>query len=119
LYGVGLPGGMATHVVVPAYCLYRLPASVDYELGALAEPLAVTVHALRLANVGPDSTVLVLGAGTIGQMTIAAARHLGGAGRPVACRFSAVIQRLWWPAALPLTIALACGQELPGDFHNR
>jgi len=77
LYGVGLPGGMATHVVVPAYCLYRLPASVDYELGALAEPLAVTVHALRLADVGPDSTVLVLGAGTIGQMTIAAARHLG------------------------------------------
>lgn len=77
LYGVGLPGGMASHVTVPAYCLYRLPASVDYELGALAEPLAVTVHALRLANVGPDSTVLVLGAGTIGQLTIAAARHLG------------------------------------------
>jgi len=77
LYGVGLPGGMATHIVVPAYCLYRLPAEVDFELGALAEPLAVTVHALRLANAGPDSTVLVLGAGTIGQMTVAAARHLG------------------------------------------
>jgi len=77
LYGVGLPGGMASHVVVPAYCLYKLPPTVDYELGALAEPLAVTVHALRLANVGPDSTVLVLGAGTIGQMTVAAARHLG------------------------------------------
>jgi 2-desacetyl-2-hydroxyethyl bacteriochlorophyllide A dehydrogenase len=77
LYGVGLPGGMASHVVVPAYCLYRLPPSVDYELGALAEPLAVTVHALRLANVGADSTVLVLGAGTIGQLTVAAARHLG------------------------------------------
>lgn len=77
LYGVGLPGGMASHVTVPAYCLYRLPSAVDFELGALAEPLAVTVHALRLANVGTDSTVLVLGAGTIGQMTIAAARHLG------------------------------------------
>lgn len=77
LYGVGLPGGMATHIVVPAYCVYRLPAAVDFELGALAEPLAVTVHALRLANVGSDSTVLVLGAGTIGQMTVAAARHLG------------------------------------------
>jgi 2-desacetyl-2-hydroxyethyl bacteriochlorophyllide A dehydrogenase len=77
LFGVGLPGGMATHIVVPAYCLYRLPTGVDYELGALAEPLAVTVHALRLANVGPDSAVLVLGAGTIGQLTVVAARHLG------------------------------------------
>jgi L-iditol 2-dehydrogenase len=77
LYGVGLPGGMATHVNVPAYCLYRLPAVVDYELGALTEPLAVTVHALRLAGVGEESTVLVLGAGTIGQLTIVAAHHLG------------------------------------------
>jgi 2-desacetyl-2-hydroxyethyl bacteriochlorophyllide A dehydrogenase len=77
LCGVMLPGGMASHVMVPDYCLHRLPEIVDDTVGALAEPLAVAVHALRLARAGADSSVLVLGAGTIGLMTVAAARHLG------------------------------------------
>lgn len=75
--GLTAHGGMATSLVVPAYTLFALPASVDFELGALAEPTAVTVHALRLANVGSGSRVLILGAGTIGLLTAAAARHLG------------------------------------------
>lgn len=75
--GITAAGGMASSLVVPAYSLFPLPASIDFELGALAEPTAVTVHALRLANVGPGSRVLVLGAGTIGLLTAAAARHLG------------------------------------------
>jgi 2-desacetyl-2-hydroxyethyl bacteriochlorophyllide A dehydrogenase len=76
-HGVTLPGGMATSVVVPAYTLFKLPAAVDFELGALTEPTAVTVHALRLGGVKKGSRVLVLGAGTIGQLAAASARHLG------------------------------------------
>jgi (R,R)-butanediol dehydrogenase/meso-butanediol dehydrogenase/diacetyl reductase/L-iditol 2-dehydrogenase len=76
-HGVTLPGGMATSLVVPSYTLFRLPAAVDFELGALTEPMAVTVHALRLAGVGKGSSVLVLGAGTIGQLAAVAAGHLG------------------------------------------
>lgn len=79
LFGVTLPGGMATSLVVPAHCLFRLPAAVDFELGALTEPLAVAVHALRLAGVGDGSTVLVLGAGTVGQLACVAAHRLGAA----------------------------------------
>jgi 2-desacetyl-2-hydroxyethyl bacteriochlorophyllide A dehydrogenase len=77
LGGVTFPGGMASHLVVPSYTLYRLPAAVDFELGALAEPTAVVVHALRLAGATQGSRVLVLGAGTIGQLAAVAARQLG------------------------------------------
>ena len=87
LFSVTLPGGMATHMVVPAYCLYRLPANVDFELGALSEPLAVAVHALRLGGVTKDTPVLVLGAGTIGLMSVAAARHLGAGPIGVTARY--------------------------------
>ncbi len=75
--GVTLPGGMAGSVVVPAYTLFPLPSAVDFELGALAEPTAVVVHALRLGGVRKGARVLVLGAGTIGLLAAASARHLG------------------------------------------
>jgi len=76
LFGTHAPGGMAERMVTPAYCLYPLPDDVGLELGALTEPLAVAVHAARLAGVGPESSVLVLGAGTIGLLTVAACKHL-------------------------------------------
>jgi (R,R)-butanediol dehydrogenase / meso-butanediol dehydrogenase / diacetyl reductase len=77
LFGVGAPGGMASHVHVPDYALFPLPSSLDFELGALAEPMAVTIHAARLGGIKRGSRVLVLGAGTIGLVAAAAARHLG------------------------------------------
>ncbi|MFT4571990.1 MAG: 2-desacetyl-2-hydroxyethyl bacteriochlorophyllide A dehydrogenase [Hyphomicrobiaceae bacterium] len=77
LLGVSLPGGMADSVIAPAGSIYQLPQSVDLEIGALAEPTAVAVHAARLGGVGPGSSVLVLGSGTIGLLAAAAARHLG------------------------------------------
>lgn len=86
LYGVILPGGMASTVNVPAYCLHRLPAGVDTTLGALAEPMAVAVHALRLGGVDSGTDVLVLGAGTIGLVTVAAARFLGARSVAVTAR---------------------------------
>ena len=77
LYGINLPGAMATEMVVPDYCLYPVPDTLDLAPAALAEPLAVTVHACRLGGVGAGSRVLVVGAGTVGLLTIAAARKLG------------------------------------------
>lgn len=77
LCGVSAPGGMASSIIVPAYTAFTLPSGLDFELGALAEPMAVTVHAARLGGVRPGSRVLVLGAGTIGLVAAAAARHLG------------------------------------------
>jgi 2-desacetyl-2-hydroxyethyl bacteriochlorophyllide A dehydrogenase len=77
LFGIHLPGGMADTMVVPQYCLYRLPAGLGPEIGAMAEPLAVGVHAARLGNVGRGSRVLVLGAGAVGLLAAVACKHLG------------------------------------------
>jgi len=87
IFGVTADGGMATHLLVPAYCLHSLPEQVDFEVGALCEPLAVAVHSLRLAAVGPQSRVLVLGAGTVGLLTAVAARHLGVAHVAITARY--------------------------------
>jgi threonine dehydrogenase-like Zn-dependent dehydrogenase len=50
------------------------------EAGALVEPLAVAVHAVRLADMTAGASVAIVGAGTIGLMTLIAARAVG-AGR--------------------------------------
>jgi 2-desacetyl-2-hydroxyethyl bacteriochlorophyllide A dehydrogenase len=77
LHGVHLPGGLAEAVVVPAERVHAVPASLDPALAALAEPTAVIVHALLRGRIERGQRVLVLGAGTIGLLAIAAARRLG------------------------------------------
>ncbi len=79
ILGTMVDGGMAEYVRVPAYALYALPGVVDFEVGALTEPLAVAVHAVRLASMRLGDRVLVLGAGTIGLLCVAAARAAGAA----------------------------------------
>ena len=73
-------GGMADVFIVPADRLHVLPDTLTDLQGALVEPLSTPVHAVRLA--GPDlsgRTVAILGAGTIGLLVLAAARHRGAA----------------------------------------
>ena len=77
ILGTMLDGGMAEYVRVPASALFTLPPAIDFEVGALTEPLAVAIHALRLANVRLGDRVLVLGAGTIGLLAVAAAKAAG------------------------------------------
>lgn len=43
----------------------------------MCEPLSVGVHACRRANVGPETNILVLGAGPIGLVSLLAARAFG------------------------------------------
>ncbi len=75
--GLNVPGGLSEYLVVPSYALYKLPPEVDFELGALCEPLAVNVHGLRLVDLRFGDRVAVLGAGTIGLLGIAAAKAMG------------------------------------------
>ncbi len=75
--GLNIPGGLREYMAVPSYALYKLPPEVDCELGALSEPLAVTVHGLRLVDLRFGEKVAVLGAGTIGLMAIAATKAMG------------------------------------------
>lgn len=77
LLGTFAPGGLAEYVSVPAYMLYALPESVDFELAALVEPLAVVVHGLHLTDLSYGERVVVLGSGSIGVLAVLAARALG------------------------------------------
>lgn len=67
----------AQRIVVPARNVVALPAAMPIELGALIEPLAVAVHAVRNADVRSSDTVLVLGGGPIGQSVVLALQMLG------------------------------------------
>jgi threonine 3-dehydrogenase len=74
--GVNLPGAFAEFVRIPAFNIVPLPDSVDDELGAILDPLGNAVHtALSFDIIGED--VLVTGAGPIGIMGAAVARHVG------------------------------------------
>jgi L-iditol 2-dehydrogenase len=77
LHGLHLPGGLAEFVVVPAARVHPVPADLDVALAALAEPMAVVVHALGRGRLEKGQRVLVLGAGTVGLLTLVAAQRLG------------------------------------------
>jgi len=66
LLGVGVPGAFATIVSVPERCLFEIPVGMDARLGALAEPLANGIHAIRRGAPDGAKTAAVIGAGTIG-----------------------------------------------------
>ena len=77
LLGTFAPGAMAEYVCVPDYTLYALPDDLDFDVGALVEPLAVTVHGLHLVGLSIGERVLVMGSGTIGVLAVLAARAAG------------------------------------------
>ena len=64
--GSRVDGGFAEYVVVPARNCIALPENVGYAAGALTEPCAVALHAVRRAAVGLNDWVAVFGAGPIG-----------------------------------------------------
>lgn len=72
-------GAFAELVNVPAELLYKLPAGFPAEAGALIEPLAVGMHAVKKAGNLLGQNVVVVGAGTIGLCTIMCAKAAGAA----------------------------------------
>jgi threonine 3-dehydrogenase len=74
--GVNLPGAFAEYAKIPAFNIIPLPDTIDDEMGAILDPLGNAVHtALAFDIAGED--VLVTGAGPIGIMGAAVARHVG------------------------------------------
>jgi (R,R)-butanediol dehydrogenase/meso-butanediol dehydrogenase/diacetyl reductase len=76
-------GAFSRYVNVYDYMCYKLPPEVSFEYGAMVEPFAATVRAVKRVGVSPGETVAVLGAGPIGLMVIQAAR-IEGAKRVIA-----------------------------------
>jgi L-iditol 2-dehydrogenase len=73
-------GALAEYVAVPERQLFRIPDALSFEDAAVLEPLANALHVARRIRVDAGSTVLVIGAGTLGLAMIQAAA-LSGATR--------------------------------------
>lgn len=74
------PGAYAEQVVVHESMLLPKPANVTWAQAAMCEPLSVALHAISRTPIPLMGTVAIVGAGTIGLLTMMAAR-LAGAGK--------------------------------------
>jgi 2-desacetyl-2-hydroxyethyl bacteriochlorophyllide A dehydrogenase len=73
--GAGGPdGAFARYVQVPTGALVPVPPGLDLRTAALAEPLAVALHAVARSGAAPGGRALVCGAGPIGALVVAALR---------------------------------------------
>ena len=74
--GVNRPGCFAEYLAIPAFNVIELPDDLPMDVAAMLDPMGNAVHtALAFDLVGED--VLVTGAGPIGIMAAAIARHVG------------------------------------------
>jgi L-idonate 5-dehydrogenase len=72
-------GAFSSYVAIPAGNCYPLPDNVDYAEATMLEPLSVATHAVKRAGSLAGKSVLVLGAGTVGQLVLLVARAMGAA----------------------------------------
>jgi (R,R)-butanediol dehydrogenase/meso-butanediol dehydrogenase/diacetyl reductase len=87
-YGLmGGGGGMSEYAVMPSYMIHRLPEGLTSEQGALVEPIAVGLRAVRRAGFEAGQSALVMGAGPIGAVTVQCLKALG-AGRIIVAEVS-------------------------------
>ncbi|GAA6185012.1 L-threonine 3-dehydrogenase [Aliiglaciecola sp. 2_MG-2023] len=74
--GVNRPGAFAEYLVIPAFNAFKIPDNISDELASIFDPFGNAVHtALSFDLVGED--VLITGAGPIGIMAAAVAKHAG------------------------------------------
>jgi threonine dehydrogenase-like Zn-dependent dehydrogenase len=73
----GWPGALAEQLVVPAWSLRDLPATVDVTAGALVEPGGNAWRAVDAAAIGAGERLLIIGAGAIGFLAALIARAQG------------------------------------------
>ncbi|ABV95869.1 alcohol dehydrogenase GroES domain protein (plasmid) [Dinoroseobacter shibae DFL 12 = DSM 16493] len=70
-------GGFAAYSVVPARMLHRMPEGLSMEQGALVEPAAVALHAVRVSAFKAGDRAAVFGAGPIGLLVVESLRIAG------------------------------------------
>jgi 2-desacetyl-2-hydroxyethyl bacteriochlorophyllide A dehydrogenase len=77
--GCQTSGALADAFVAPAERFHRVPDGMSMAAAALVEPLSTATHAVRVAEGVAGRAVAVLGAGSIGLLTMLAARAGGAA----------------------------------------
>jgi 2-desacetyl-2-hydroxyethyl bacteriochlorophyllide A dehydrogenase len=75
--GIHRDGGFADYVIVPQKQAFLLPSDLDPLHGAFCEPLACCLHGIDLADIRTGGSVVVLGGGVIGLLTVQLARLAG------------------------------------------
>ncbi|MGW0708392.1 L-idonate 5-dehydrogenase [Streptomyces sp. NPDC002643] len=109
-------GGFSEFRTVRAAQVRPLPDGVDTESGALAEPLAVALHAVGRVAALRGRTVLVNGAGPIGALVVAAAKYRG-ARTVFAADLSASSLTVARRMGADTTVDLSRGEALPQDVE--
>ncbi len=74
-------GGWSGMLVAHRSQMHAVPEDLDDQSAMMIEPMACAVHAVRRANVPRDATVLIVGAGTVGLLTLIALRAEAEPGR--------------------------------------
>lgn len=72
-------GGFSEYVAVEQHMVHKIPDNVSYEQGALVEPSAVALHAVRQSKLKAGDKAVVFGAGPIGLLVIEALKASGAA----------------------------------------
>jgi len=68
--GIDINGVFAQYVKVPARYVWPVPENLDDRTAALAEPLAVAAHGVKVLPPAEGDRVLIIGAGVIGLLTL-------------------------------------------------
>lgn len=70
-------GSLMNYIAYPENMAFKLPDNITTKEGALVEPLAVGIHAARQGNVTLGDSVVILGSGCIGLVTLLACKAFG------------------------------------------
>lgn len=70
-------GGFSEYTTVQAHLVHKLPNNISFEEGAIVEPAAVAVYAVRSSEIKLGDTCAVFGAGPIGLLLIQAVKAAG------------------------------------------
>lgn len=114
--GLGSDGGFAEFTNVPEENVYKLPNNVSDKEGALVEPTAVAVQAIKEGNVLFGDTVAIFGAGPIGLLTTIAAKAAGASKIFV---FDLSEERLKKAKEVGATHTINSGESNPVDVINK
>ncbi len=77
--GVHIHGADAEYCVMPAANVYPIPDNLAFEVAAFCEPLACAIRGVEMAHIRPGDTVLILGAGGMGNLLTQLSVHAGAA----------------------------------------
>lgn len=78
-YGVFTDGGLAEYAKAHEKGLYKVPDNLSPQVAAFIEPISCAVHGIDSANIRLGDNVVIIGAGTMGQLLLQMARTTGAA----------------------------------------